>query len=271
MRSCRSCRSRMTKCSASRARVVVERAHLHCASGPAARRQKAVAVGDGRRHDFLHRGRLGKLGAPNGERHDAPAVEVENPANRPSEQQIALPVLEVRVPVHRLRKAERSQRRRQHVGQHVDRRLAALMLAEAQIGALRVSPRARAGRRRRCSCARSPPPPGSARRRRRTPRRPAGRSAALRGRSAARRSSRCGRSAAGACCSLRPAHPAASRCARSAPSRPSRICRVRAGSHDAGSSSVPSSSRSSRSIKCGSDSVLFVRSFRQVPAGSSAT
>ena len=121
--------------------VVVEGAHLHRAPCPAARRQKAVAVGHRSRHNFLHRGRLGQLRAPNRERHDASAVEIENPANRTPEQQIALSVLEIRVPVHGLGKTERSQRRRQHVGQHINRRLAALMLANPRYVPFGVSTR----------------------------------------------------------------------------------------------------------------------------------
>ena len=132
MRSWRSCRSRITKCSPRRARVVVERAHLYCPPRPAARRQEAVTVGHRRRHDFLYRGRLGQLCPADGERDDAPAVEIENPADRPAEQQIALPVLEIRIPMHRLGKAERSQRRRQHVRQHVDRRFAALVSCDSR-------------------------------------------------------------------------------------------------------------------------------------------
>ena len=175
MRSWRSCRSRITKCSAEPRDVVLERAHLHRAPGPAAGRQEAMAVGHRGRHDFLHDRRLGQLGAPNRERHDASAVEIENPANRTPEQQIALAILQKRVPVHRLRKAERSQRRRQHVGQHVDRRLAALMLAISEIACPSASPRARVARRRCCSCAQTRPRPESACRPRRTPPPPADR------------------------------------------------------------------------------------------------
>ena len=118
-------------------RVVVERAHLDRPPRPAARRQEAMAVRDGCRHDFLDRRRFGQLGAADRERDDAPAVQVENPANRPPEQQIAFAVLEKRVPLHRLREAERAQRRRQHIRQHVDGGFAALMFAIAEIRAFR--------------------------------------------------------------------------------------------------------------------------------------
>src|SRR5688500_14780003 len=115
-------------------RVVVERAHLHRASGPAARRQEAMAVGDRGRYDFLYRGRFRQFCSANRERDDTSAIEIENPANGAPEQQIALAILEICIPMHRLGKAERSQRCREDIGQYVDSRAATLMFAISEIG-----------------------------------------------------------------------------------------------------------------------------------------
>ncbi len=85
--------------------VVVERLDLDRAPGPAARGLEAMSVGVRPGSDVLHRRALRLLRPPDHERHDAPAVQQHEPANRPREQQIALAILEVGVPSHLLREA----------------------------------------------------------------------------------------------------------------------------------------------------------------------
>ena len=113
--------------------VFVERSHFDRASRPAARREEAVAVRDGTRRHVLHLPGLRRGCARDVEGHDAPAVQKQDPANRPPEQQLALAVLERCVPAHRLRKREPAERPRQDVRQHVDRRPATLTFAERQV------------------------------------------------------------------------------------------------------------------------------------------
>jgi hypothetical protein len=71
------------------------------------------------------------------EGHDTPTVQKEDPANRPSKQQFAAAVVEHRVPVHQLGEREATQCRPQHLGQHIDRGLAALLLPEREIHTFR--------------------------------------------------------------------------------------------------------------------------------------
>ena len=68
-----------------------------------------MAVGDRARADVLHERRLRGCGAADRERHDAAAVEEQQPADRPAEQQLALAVVEHRVPVHLLRERQAAQ------------------------------------------------------------------------------------------------------------------------------------------------------------------
>ena len=104
MRSRRSLRSRMTKCSSSRARYSSNVSHLDRAAGAAAGRQEAVAVGHARRSRRPAPAAPARARrAADRERHDAAAVEEQQPADRPAEQQLALAVVEHRVPVHLLR------------------------------------------------------------------------------------------------------------------------------------------------------------------------
>ena len=117
--------------------VIFKRTHFHGPAGAAARREKPVAVGEGGRDHFLHRRRLRQLGAANRKRDDAAAIQVENPADRTAEQQLAFAIFEERVPMHRLRKTERAQRGGQDVRQHVDGGLAALMLAVPEVHTFR--------------------------------------------------------------------------------------------------------------------------------------
>ena len=117
--------------------VLVERADLDRPPRAAARREEAVAVGDGPRTDVLDDPALGGLETADHEGHDAPAVEEQDPADRPSEQQLAAAVVQLRVPVHLLRKRQVAQHAGQHVRQDVDRRLAADALPEREVVALR--------------------------------------------------------------------------------------------------------------------------------------
>src|SRR5688500_16877332 len=75
--------------------VVLERLHLDRPAGAAARRQEAMTVGVRAGPDVLHRWSLRQLRAPNDERHDAPAVEQDEPPYRTGEHQVALVVLEI--------------------------------------------------------------------------------------------------------------------------------------------------------------------------------
>ena len=102
--------------------VLVEAADLDRAAGPAAGRQEAMAVGQRARLDVLHLRTGGIRRAADRERHDAAAVEEQQPADRPAEHELAAPVVERRVPVHLLGKRHVAQHRAEHVGQRVDRR-----------------------------------------------------------------------------------------------------------------------------------------------------
>ena len=161
----RSLRSRMTKFSSSRARYSSNDAHLDGAAGAAARRQEAMAVGDRARRHVLHLAGLRRRRARDRERHDAAAVDEQDPADRPAEQQLAAAVVEHRVPVHQLRERQPAQRAAEHVRQHVDRRLAALLLPEGEVRALSASRRARAPTPRRPASRQSRRRPASACRR----------------------------------------------------------------------------------------------------------
>ena len=98
--------------------------------GAAARREEAVAVGQRPRLETSWTcGPLASSDAADRERHDAAAVEEEQPANRPAEEQLALAVVQLRVPVHLLREREIAQHARQHVRQRVDGAAAALLPA----------------------------------------------------------------------------------------------------------------------------------------------
>ena len=219
--SCRSLRSRMTKFSSSRARYSSNDAHLDRAAGPAAGRQEAVAVGDRAGRDVLHLRRLRRRRARDRERHDAAAVDEQDPADRTAEQQLAAAVVEHRVPVHRFRKRQRAQRAAEHVGQHVDRRLAALPLAETRGSRLSASRSARAPTTSTPCFAAKPAaagvgvPSGLKPGRHRRPVH-----AALRDRSDAPACAQRGRSAAAACCRFRPAPRAAGDAPSAARRRP---------------------------------------------------
>ena len=96
--------------------IVVERLHFDRATSASAGREEPMAVGDRSTSDVLHERSRGQLGAADFVRHDPAAVQEQQPANRPAERQLALPVLEARIPVHLLREGEASQDSGQHVG-----------------------------------------------------------------------------------------------------------------------------------------------------------
>src|ERR1700730_13251862 len=75
--------------------IVLKCPHLDGSSGTPAGGEKSMAVGEGGRHHILYERRLRQLCPTNRERHDPPAVEEQNPANRTAEQQLALAVLQV--------------------------------------------------------------------------------------------------------------------------------------------------------------------------------
>ena len=116
--------------------VFVEGPDLDGPPRASARRQEAVSVGHRARRDLLHLTRLGRRGTGDRERHDAAAIDEQNPADRPAEQQLAPAVLELRIPVHQFRERQAAQRSAEHVREHVDRRLAPLLLSIGQVGAL---------------------------------------------------------------------------------------------------------------------------------------
>ena len=116
--------------------ILVEAPHLDGPSGAAARRQEAMAVGDRARSHVLDDGALGGLEPADDKRHDAPAVQEQDPADGPAEQQLAAPVVELGVPVHLPGKREVAQHAREHVRQHVDRGFAPDAPAERQVDAL---------------------------------------------------------------------------------------------------------------------------------------
>ena len=74
--------------------VLVERPDLDGPPRASARRQEAVSIGDRARSDLLHLTRLRRRGPGDRERHDAAAIDEQNPADRPAEQQLAPAVLE---------------------------------------------------------------------------------------------------------------------------------------------------------------------------------
>ena len=113
--------------------VLVEAPHLDRAPGAAAGREKAMAVGERGRFDVEHQRAGGAGRASDRERHDAAAIEEQQPADRPAEQQLPAPVVQLRVPVHLLGEREVAQQGAQQVRQRVDRALAAMPLVVREI------------------------------------------------------------------------------------------------------------------------------------------
>ena len=151
-----------TKCSSRRALVVVERLDLDRAAGASARRQEAVAVGHAPDRTSCTSGAWAASRAADVERDDAAAVQEQQPANRPAERQLALAVVEPRVPVHVLRERQAAQQAAHHVRQRVDGCPAALALAEREVLALRRLDRFERPQPPRRSSSRIPPRPASA-------------------------------------------------------------------------------------------------------------
>src|SRR5207247_10050936 len=102
------------------------------ASGPAARRQKPVTVGDGAGRDLLHLRGLRRGGAHDRERNDTAAVDEQHPANGTAEQQLASSVVDGRIPPHQLRKRESAKSPAEDVGKDIDRGPAALLFSERE-------------------------------------------------------------------------------------------------------------------------------------------
>src|SRR5690349_16794038 len=89
--------------------VIVEGLHLDRATGTSARREEAMTIGVRPRADVLDEWTLRALGPADDEGDDASAIQKDQPADRPREDEIALAVLEVRVPPHLLREREIAQ------------------------------------------------------------------------------------------------------------------------------------------------------------------
>ena len=155
--------------------ILVEAANLDRAAGAAARGQKPMAVGQRSGLDVLDLRARGAWHTADGVRHDAAAIQKQQPANRPPEQQLATPVVEPGVPVHLLGEREIAKQAREDVGQRIDGTSPALVLLERQVLALRVSWLESAARTARPASWQSPVPPGSAGRPSRAPPRQEGR------------------------------------------------------------------------------------------------
>src|SRR5688572_28729331 len=104
--------------------VLIEAPYLDRTAGATAGRQEAMTVGQRPRLDLLHalRGRCRR--PPDGERHDAAAVEEQQPPDGAAEDKVFLPVFEPRIPIHLLGELQVAEQRREYVGQGVDRALA---------------------------------------------------------------------------------------------------------------------------------------------------
>src|SRR5262245_61454836 len=110
--------------------VIVERLHLDGATSASARREEAMAVGVRAGADVLDQWTLRHLGPADDEGDDAPAVQKDQPPDRSREDEVALPVLEVRVPSHLLGKCQVTKQPAHDVGKDVDSSLAALARSE---------------------------------------------------------------------------------------------------------------------------------------------
>ena len=117
--------------------VVVEGLDLDRPPCAATRRQEAVAIGVGARADVLNRGALRQLGPANDERHDAAAIQEDQPPDWTRKRQVALSVLEIRIPPHLLRERHVAKQCRHEIGQDVNGRLSALAHTIGEIRSLR--------------------------------------------------------------------------------------------------------------------------------------
>jgi len=95
-----------------------------------------MAVGDRAGAHVLDDTALRGFEPADDERHDPPAVQEQDPADGPTEQEFAAPVVELGVPVHLLGEREVAQDAREDVRQHVDGGLAPELLPEGQVDAL---------------------------------------------------------------------------------------------------------------------------------------
>ena len=100
------------------AKLVIE-AHLHRPARPAAGQEAMSARGVAGLDDRASP-RAG-LGGVDRERHDLPVEQGHHPADRPPEGELALAVVEPRVPAHALGEGEAAQQHRDDAGQHVAR------------------------------------------------------------------------------------------------------------------------------------------------------
>jgi hypothetical protein len=116
--------------------IVVERLDLDRATGSPACRQEAVAVGVGPGTNVLDCRPLRQLGSPDDERYHASAVQENEPSDWTRERQVALSVLEIRIPPHLLRKCHVAKQSPHQLREHVDRRFAALSNAIRQVATL---------------------------------------------------------------------------------------------------------------------------------------
>ena len=98
--------------------VVGERRHLDRLPGLALPGEEAVPVADAARADRRYARRLRRCRATDDEWHDPAAVEEDQPADRPPEEEFLAPVVERGVPAHRLREREIRQHRGQHAAEH---------------------------------------------------------------------------------------------------------------------------------------------------------
>ena len=117
--------------------ILFERPDLDRAAGASARRQEAMPVGHRSGRDLLDQGTRRVRRPSNRERHDAAAVEKQQPPDRAPEQQFSPAVVEHRVPVHLLGEREIAQHAGKQVGQRIHGALPAHALAHEQVRALR--------------------------------------------------------------------------------------------------------------------------------------
>src|SRR3954452_19403300 len=116
--------------------VLFKAAYFDRSSRATAGGEKPMPVGQraGLDVEDLLSGRVG--GASYGERDDAPAVQKQQPSNRPAEQQLAAPIVQLRVPVHLLGKGQVSKQPTEQIGQRVYGALSALTFVVREVLAL---------------------------------------------------------------------------------------------------------------------------------------
>src|SRR5262245_42910749 len=95
--------------------VIVKGLHLDGAPSPPARGEETMAVRVRPRADVLNEWTLRVLDAADHERDHPSAVQEDEPPNRSRKHQIALAVVEIRIPPHLLRKREVAKQSAHHV------------------------------------------------------------------------------------------------------------------------------------------------------------